>query len=70
MSMYYPFAKEFKRTIFDHYPKIYIAPKEGEELIDPKARLEPVCINKCQFWSMEYLVRFYLLLIFKIIVDL
>lgn len=57
MSNFYPALNIGKSTIFSYYPKIYIAPKPGEELVDPKKRLEPVCINKCKWWTTEYLVR-------------
>lgn len=45
---------------------MYYPPSEGEELVDPKRKLEPVCENKCKFWRDEYLVRRFVVFRYKL----
>ncbi|CEM08567.1 unnamed protein product [Vitrella brassicaformis CCMP3155] len=35
-------------------PKPYIPPAKGEELVDPRKKLEPICVAKCSAWVNKY----------------
>jgi len=43
----------YNPDFFVHFPK-YHAPKKGEELIDPRHKLNSKCTTQCHGWVNEY----------------